>query len=134
MTSHVVPLADSIKSLDTLSISNLTRLFSLIFGREGLGLRSRSITATGTTQLINRDAVILADATAGNVNLNLPYANSQGDDRSPLLFIRRMDATANLVDLTPAGVDTINGLLIFTVPASSGVVLVSDGNNGWWTI
>jgi hypothetical protein len=133
LTSHLIPVADSIKSLDTYSIANLTRLFSLIFGREGLGLRTRSV-VSGTTSLINRDAVVLADATAGNINLNLPYANSQGEDRSPILFIRRLDASANLVDLTPSGTDTINGVLIFTVPVSSGVVLVSDGNNGWWTI
>lgn len=134
MTSHVVPLADSIKSLDTLSISSIARLFSLIFGREGLGLRTRSITATGTTQLINRDAVVLVDATAGNITLNLPYANSQGDARSPLLFIRRKDATANTVTLSRIGSDTINAVLTFTVPVSSGVVLVSDGATGWWTI
>lgn len=72
--------------------------------------------------------VILADCTAGNIDLNLQFANLV----KKAIYIKKTDTTTNYVRIIAAGADTIQGVntYLINVPGS-GVVLVSDGTSVW---
>lgn len=133
MTNGVSPIGGQYKSADTLSINDLSKAIRLIYQNENLSLRCITATA-GSQELIVRDSIVLANATAGNVVINLCAANSWGSDRSPIIIVRRIDATANTVDILAEGGETINGAASISVAASTGVVIVSNSVNGWWTL
>ncbi len=102
----------------------------------GIAVPVRTLLATGPAAVT--DGVILADATAGVMNVTLPAANSQGAGRGIQLMIVKIDASTNRVAIVPTAPDTLDG----EVAAGSGLQLqnrwggvrmISDGVNGWYT-
>lgn len=74
------------------------------------------------------DCVILADCTAGNVNVNLLPAKIKG----LMLFIKRTSASANNVVINRAGTDTIEGATSITLSAQyQSRTIISDGSGKW---
>ncbi len=91
-------------------------------------------TATKTTNytVTTTDAVILADATSGNVTITLPAASGSTGYR---FYIKRVDnTTTNSVTITPNGGDVIDGFNgISVVSQYDSYELVSNGTN-WYII
>ncbi|HSX05827.1 MAG TPA: hypothetical protein VLF69_05130 [Candidatus Saccharimonadales bacterium] len=91
-------------------------------------------TATKTTNytVTTTDAVILADATSGNVTITLPAASGASGYR---FYIKRVDnTTTNSVTITPNGSDTIDGFTgISVVSQYDTYELVSNGTT-WYII
>lgn len=76
--------------------------------------------------------LVIVDASAGNVVLNLPAANVFAALR---FQIKRIDATANTVTINRAGADTIDGATNVTLPGQGATAqFVSDGVSQWQTV
>jgi hypothetical protein len=80
------------------------------------------------TQLFDEN-VILADATGGNVVINLVAANNVTD----LITIRRVDASANTVTINADGSELIDGDASLTVAANTAVQLAPK-SGAWYKI
>jgi hypothetical protein len=77
--------------------------------------RAKVLTVTtGTTALSTTHHVIRADASSGNVTLNLPAIAAS--NRGVWYRIKRIDSTANTVTINRAGSDTIDGTTSLTIP------------------
>lgn len=84
----------------------------------------RSVTTSDTVN--GGDHVIFADATGGNVTLTLPAA-ANGNQ---VLWIKKTDASANLVIIDGSGSETIDGAATLTLPLRYNCVgIISDGTN-----
>lgn len=81
--------------------SNITTV-GLLAGMRG-AIRSVSVNAAVATT----DVTVLVDATAAPVTLTLPSAAA---NTGRIYNIKKIDATANMVTITPNGADTIEGL------------------------
>jgi hypothetical protein len=97
----------------------------------------QSVTTTPTT-LDRSKGIILCDATAGAITLNLPAANigagsfPLGATFGNIFYIKKIDVSANAVTITRAGADTIEGANTLVLAAQwDKVVLVSDGVSLW---
>lgn len=71
----------------------------------GLRLAIRSVAVDAT--IAATDGTVLVDATAAAVEVTLPSAAA---NTGRIYNIKKIDATANMVTITPAGADTIEGL------------------------
>lgn len=77
------------------------------------------------------DSVMLMDTSSNNIFVNLPNAGSCFGRR---LSIKKTDATANTVTITPAGVQVIDGAATkVLVTQYASVDIVSDGLN-WYIV
>ena len=94
-----------------------------------------SITATDSPYTATVTIVQLdVNATAGNITINLPTANTYTFADSQQLNIRRSDATTNSVTVQRQGGDTINGTTSITIPISSSRIFQNDAVSAWRTI
>ena len=85
-------------------------------------------TKTGAYTLTASDAVILADATTAGFTLTLPTAVGLSGH---LYHIKKIDASANVVVIDGAGVETIDGAATVSISVQNqSYTLVSDGA-GW---
>ncbi len=76
---------------------------------------------------VNSHPVTLADATTLSLNLSLPTAESA---QSKVFYVKKIDATANTVTITPNGVETIDGAATKVLTTQYEVTsIVSDGSN-----
>ncbi|TBW58567.1 hypothetical protein EZI54_04060 [Marinobacter halodurans] len=94
----------------------------------------------GVTTVTNADSpkaltvaeagLVLVDASAGDVTLQLPAADS---DAGLGYTIARTDSSANVVTVTPDGTnpDTIEGAASLSLTVSRRVVLSADGGTDW---
>jgi hypothetical protein len=97
----------------------------------------RTVTATGAAAAT--DSVILVDCTAGPVTLTLVPAvqtkQLSSAAASKTLKIIKIDATVNILTITRAGADTINGLVSIVITSQNQQVdLLSDGVSKWFTL
>ena len=94
----------------------------------GRAAASKGIVAADSPYtVLDTDLVILANATAGPVTVNLPSAAGRAGWG---FTVKKTDGTMNGVTLDPAGTETIDGLLTLPIPfqyVSRSVV--SDGTN-----
>lgn len=98
----------------------------------GISHQSQSVGA-GVTNLTRDDMAVFADATAGNVTINLPAANAWGANKTGQLELRRVDASVNTVTVQRIGADTVDGAVSIALGANAGRTLVSDGVSKWWS-
>lgn len=93
----------------------------------GVGVSS---VAAGTATFTQANAgLVLVDASAGNVIINLPACSAAV---SALYQFKRLDATANTVTINRAGGDTIDGAAAITlIEAFDFVEIRSDGVSTW---
>lgn len=92
-------------------------------------------TTTGTpVSVTSTDGVVLVDATAGNVTVNLLTATQAGS-MTRAVRIMKIDSTAHTVTIVPSvGGQTIDGLANIVLHSQfEDVTLVSDGNTKWFT-
>ena len=89
----------------------------------------RSVTASGA--IVSSDVIVVVDATAGAVSIALPAA---AISRGRVLYIKKIDATANTVTLDPIGAETIDGAATkATAVQYYSFTIVCDGS-GWWIV
>jgi hypothetical protein len=113
------------ESDDGLTLQNFTQPYgniSPVFGER----ETRVITASCT--LRRRYRLVLVSAASGNVTLTLP-AGAQL--RGWGIRIRRTDASANTVTISPSGGDTIEGFGGWGLAPNEAITLESDGTTSW---
>ena len=86
---------------------------------------------TGTVTVGATDGIILADATAGVVTVDLPAAE-QSTGRT--LTVKKIDATANGVVLDGSGSETIDGAATQTITAQYMALTVACDGTEWWIV
>lgn len=94
---------------------------------------TRTITADIAADDVDGLAVILADAAAGPITVDLPSAVGR---RGRAFFVKKLDASANAVTVDPSGTQTIDGAATFVFAAgdtNDAIEFVSDGDN-WFIL
>lgn len=98
-------------------------------GTINVSIPTRAITASG--DLTNLDAAAFVDASSGAVTVNLPGAATVP---GRVYYIKKIDASANLVTIDPNSTETIDGELTQRLAYQhAAVALVSDGTN-WYIV
>jgi hypothetical protein len=103
-----------------------------VYSSENLAVFSNSIIADYS--LTNRDTIVLVDATAGNISINLAPANTWGQYKSPIVIFKRIDASVNTVTVFAIGGNNVDGGASFTLAAGASEIVVSDSFNDWYTL
>lgn len=80
--------------------------------------------------LLSEDGYIRWNAAGGNVVHNLPATTGNGR----LVSIKKVDATANTVTITPNGADTIDGAATYVLNAQYQFVQLIDAAAGAWDV
>ena len=89
----------------------------------------RTVTASDT--IISSDVIVTVDATAGAVSIALP---ASALSRGRVLYIKKIDATANAVTIDPNAAETIDGAATkATAVQYYSFTIVCDGS-GWWIV
>lgn len=119
------------------TVSELKRTLSAIFREQAQQINNlvdhyavTNVTATTHNEISTEgNALILCDATAANITVNLPSAAGN----KAKFYIKKMDATANTVTLEGSGAETIDGTAnkVITVQYFCYSIM-SDGAN--WVI
>ncbi len=88
-------------------------------------------TATAATNytVLTTDRIILADATSGNVTIDLLDVATAIDGYR--LIVKRIDSSGNTVTVDGDGSETIDGLTTQPIGALGSLSLVSDGTEYW---
>lgn len=94
-----------------------------------LSLAARTITATGSVNAT--DYLILCDATAGAITVNLPAAASSA---GRVLVVKKIDASVNVVTLDGSGAETIDGAATKTLLTQYAVLNIQCDGANWWII
>jgi hypothetical protein len=99
----------------------------------GFGWEVASSSETGTTLTLDReDFLVLSDATAGNVTVNLPQAAL---NPGKTYYIKKIDVTANTVTITPFAGDTVDGAASVALAVYGDCrQIMNDGGTGWWIV
>lgn len=83
------------------------------------------------TTLTDLDSIVLVDATSGAKTITLPDAATVTGKQ---LNIKKIDASANAVTITPAGIQKIDGSSSYSLATQNKYAcVVSDGSN-WHVI
>ncbi|MGA0569657.1 hypothetical protein ACO2Q9_02930 [Variovorax sp. VNK109] len=91
--------------------------------------------ANGTTNLTADNAgLVLIDAAAGNVTINLPAVTAVSGVGLQYMFYRK-DSTGNIVTVNRAGTNSIDGATSFTITGQySSRTIEGDASGAWSTI
>lgn len=89
------------------------------------------VTSAGPIIAVAYGDVVAADPTGGDITANLPAASAVTPTGSNVVSITNTSNSANAVNVTPAGADTINGGGVFVLAARESVTLISDGVSDW---
>lgn len=92
-----------------------------------------TITETNGTYSLTSSSkrVHLANAVSGNIIYNLPAASSNTDKT---YTIKKIDASANTVTLTPNGSDKIDTASSYALVIPNQSVTISSNGSGWWIL
>lgn len=71
--------------------------------------------------------VVQGDSTAGDIVVNLPTATQAPSGQ---VLVKNV-GTANLVNITPTGGDTVEGAALLALAPGESAVLISDGVSNW---
>ena len=107
--------------------AKLNANFTELYNAMGGVLTSETKTSTATITLPN-DKVILCNATAGNMSINLPAA---ADVTGRKAFIKKTDVSANTVTIDPFGSETVNGDATTVIQFQNTVATVVSDGTGW---
>tara|TARA_R110002074_G_scaffold389846_1_gene573417 strand:+ start:1931 stop:2773 length:843 start_codon:yes stop_codon:yes gene_type:complete len=103
----------------------------------GSGLHVNSSFATAITfkqqnyTLTTIDHTVLVDCSAGNVTITLPTAVGCA---GRLYVIKRVDSSANSVNIDADGSEQIEGSTSLVGVASGGALTLQSDNSGWWKV
>jgi hypothetical protein len=112
----------------------MTMWLVILFVDEGSGTISEYVVATETAAIRNEEAklgedVILCDATANSITVNLPTAVGN----HARFHIKKTDSSVNTVTINGDGTETIDGGLTAVLRRQyESVTLIADGAN--WLI
>jgi hypothetical protein len=98
-----------------------------------LSMKARTVSTC--TTMTTSDFAILANASTKAVIVTLPPANTPGACNGMIVFVKKIDSSANAVDVTAAGSDTIEN--VSSAPLTSqyaSLTLLSNGSNEWFKI
>ena len=94
-------------------------------------LQHVSIDSLSSPYTVGDETVIIADATGGNITVNLPAAAGA---TGRLYHVKKIDASANTVTLDGDGTETIDDALTQVLTAQyESVMIFSDGSE-WWIL
>lgn len=96
------------------------------------GANVKTVTAGVSALTVDDVGMVLVDATAGNITLNLPAANVVAALGMEFTFYR-VDSTGNTVTINRAGADTIDGVNSFTVPSQYAFRTIKGNANATWS-
>jgi hypothetical protein len=71
--------------------------------------------------------VVRGDSTAGDIPVNLPSAAASPNAQ---IYVKAV-GSANLVNITPAGGDTVEGGALLPLAPGESAILISDGVSNW---
>lgn len=113
-----------------LSDADNTQLRAAIARLAARGVTTVTGVAGGTTRALTiaDSGLVLVDAAAGPVTLNLPAATGNGGLRYDIV---RVDTSTNAVAVAPNGTDTVAGAPSLSATASERLTLVGDGVSDW---
>ena len=110
--------------------SSLTTLWDAL---NGMGFTDASrVTVTATATLVTTQCgLLLVDCTSGNITLTLPTSGAATDDA--VYNIRRIDATANTLNILRGGTDTLEGAATAVSVAAGGILglQMPAGGTNW---
>jgi len=86
---------------------------------------------TANYTMVDEDALIAADATAGNVTVTLLSAAGR---EGRLVEVKKTDASANLVIVDPAGSETIDGAATVSLSAQYSLCGLRSNGVNWHRI
>jgi len=104
----------------------------IIVSLQKLQLPIRIVSAT--TTILDSDFTIEADASGGNITINLPTAASQFDGAThvgTIYNIKKIDPTGNIVTVQPQGTDTIDELANVAISAQDVSITVQSDGTKW---
>jgi len=84
-----------------------------------------------TTSATIGDYLILVDASAAAVTVNLPAAASSAD---ALIVVKKIDASANAVTIDADGAETIDGATTQALAAQYDALTVFCNGARWWIV
>lgn len=120
---------DNINEYDQVNWTGLTASIADINSTNTI---SSTKIASYTITLADRNTTILADATSGALNLNLPDASVVGEDYR--IYLKKIDVTSNVVTVVTVGAQTIDGFKPAPLADyNDGICLQSDGSN-WFRL
>jgi hypothetical protein len=87
--------------------------------------------SASTTSLDASSEKVWVDATVGTVTINLPDAATYKDKE---YTIKKIDSTTSVVNITPAGSDTIDGNSIVSLVSQYDSITIVSFGSGWYLI
>lgn len=88
-------------------------------------------TVTGAVTLSDAYGTVLGDATLGAFAVTLPPA---ADLPGWTFRVKKVDASANAVTVTPDGTETIDGAASYPLTVQYQSVTVQSDGTGWWIL
>lgn len=88
-------------------------------------------TVTTTTTLVSSDHLVLVDATAGAVTIELPPAASKEGFQ---IAVKKIDSSVNAVTVDGSASETIDGATTKALSAQYDSVTVASDGTEWWVI
>jgi hypothetical protein len=107
---------------DILSIRNAINNMQVVY--------DKTVTTTPYTAL-DSDYLILADAQAASITINLPTAAGR---KGKIFQVKKVNANANTVTLDAFGSQTIDGALTQVLSVSYSSISIYSDNANWWII
>lgn len=92
----------------------------------GLVAPVTSVSVDHTVQ--SYEAVILVDATSGNITITLPDADMR------LITVKKTDASGNTVTLSTPGSETIDGAATNVLSSQYDVITVCSDQSNWYIV
>jgi hypothetical protein len=89
----------------------------------------RQVTTTGA--VLDNDYLILANATAGNITLNLPAV---AGNLGALVVVKKTDASVNTVTIDPNAAETIDGTATKVLSAQYEKITIACDGTTWWIV
>ncbi len=126
-------------SLKNMLDSSFDYLKTLGFITDVENVRFRTVTnITSNHGLLLTNDIILADATAGAIDINLMSASDAYDsveNKGYVFTVKKINATSNNISINANGAESIDGSSTVALIGLDhpSVSFVSDGSN-WWTI
>lgn len=85
-------------------------------------------TISSLTTLTSSNGYVLCNANAGAFVVNLPAASAR-----KRLHLKKIDASANAITVTPNGADTIQGAATYSLNTQyKSITIYSDGTSTWY--
>ena len=134
MAVNVFPLTEKYAKRPVPEPAKLSDWLTRELGIVERAIRDSSLTPSRTVEAdllaTTADGLLVVDATDGNVEVRLPVSRPVG---GKLYYVKKSDATANTVTITPNGTETIDGAASEVLGAQNeSVILIA--RDGSWTV